>query len=276
MVFKSRESDAMNKRPHFTGLLIILLGLGFVPRLGWAQPFPGEPAPPSLGPVTDDEFRLPLDDATAAGVDQSISLLGSPDYKNREAATTSLIEIGAPAFAKLREAYRQTEELEVRLRIEQVVRTAYLNHYVFDHNGFLGVQLDPLDQNNPKGPRLPGPESGVKIRMVVTQSAAARAELKVGDIIMSMNGITLSGVGQDAVNRFRERIRTTKPGTKVRFEILREMKPKSVDVIMGRANEVSVRTVMFAGVYLQVSERFETWWFKYFRPEASSTTADQP
>ena len=36
----------------------------------------------------------------------------------REAASTRLTEVGAPAFAKLRLAYRQTDDIEVRLRIE--------------------------------------------------------------------------------------------------------------------------------------------------------------
>ena len=57
---------------------------------------------------------------TRAGqsADQLIPKLGSPSYQEREEATAGLIEIGAPAFAKLRAAYHATANLEVLLRIE--------------------------------------------------------------------------------------------------------------------------------------------------------------
>ncbi len=240
---------------------------------------------PPLGPLTDDEFRLPLPDEDAANVDRLVPLLESPDYKQRETATTALIEIGAPAFAKLRTAYEQADDLEARLRIEQVVRTAYLNRYVFDRNGFLGVQLDPLEQVVARGRAQTKVENGVVIRKVIPDSAASRAGIQEDDIVIALNGAALAGKGTDAVTRFRDAIPEFSPGTNIRLAIVRKGERKEIEVKVGRCPEGTARagSVRFSGLYHQVNERFGTWWFKYFRnspkPVLSlegSDTADEP
>jgi len=241
---------------------------------GQPQVFPAEPAPPPLGPLNDDEFRLSLEIAEAANVDRLIPLLGSPDYKQREAATTSLIDIGAPAFAKLRTAYEQSDDLEMRLRVEQIVRTAYLNRYVFDRNGFLGISLQPYDPKDTKGPRRADIEAGVKVSQVIPNTAAAKAGLRADDVIVAMNGVPVTGAGQQSTDRFSDSIRQNPPGTKVRLTVVREMNTLTLDAIIGRCPEDNVRRVRFAGLYDLVSERFETWWFKYFRVAAKSE--DEP
>ncbi len=234
------------------------------------------PAAPPLGPLADDEFRLPLPDEDAANVDGWVPLLGSPDYKQRETATTALIEIGAPAFAKLRTAYEQADDLEARLRIEQVVRTAYLNRYVFDRNGFLGISLAPYEPKDVKGPRRTDIESGVRVTQVIPNTGAAKAGLRAEDVITAMNGTPVSGTGVEATSRFSDSIRLIPPGTKVRLTVLRDAHAVTLDAIIGRCPEDNVRRVRFAGLYDQVNERFGIWWFKYFRNSPKSDTAGEP
>lgn len=243
-----------------------------------ATPLLGQPQgvstgqPPPLGPLNDDEFRLPLEPSEAANVDRLIVLLGSPDYKHREAATTALIDFGAPAFAKLRTAYEQSDDLEVRLRVEQVVRAAYLNRYVFDRNGFLGVQLASLEQTQARGRPQLNVENGVVIGRVLPDTAASRAGLQENDIVVALNGVPLTGKGMDGVTRFRDAIPGFLPGTKIRLDVLRGNAKKEFEVVIGRCPEDSARngSVRFSGLYHQVNERFETWWFKYFRGETKS------
>jgi hypothetical protein len=257
------------QRAMMTGVGV-LLGFCTVTVLGQPQVFPAVPAPPPLGPLNDDEFRLSMEIAEAANVDRLIPLLGSPDYKQREAATTSLIDIGAPAFAKLRTAYEQTDDLEMRLRVEQVVRTAYLNRYVFDRNGFLGISLAPYEPRDTKGPRRAEIETGVRVTQVIPNTGASKAGLRAEDVIVAMNGVPVAGTGRESTDRFSDSIRQNPPGTKVRLTVVREMNTLTLDAIIGRCPEDNVRKVRFAGLYDQVSERFETWWFKYFRVAAKS------
>jgi len=254
----------------------LLWGTAAETVFGQPQGVPGTPVPSPLGPLNDDEFRLSLDAEEAANVDRLVPLLSSPDYKQRETATNSLIEIGAPAFARLRSAYEQTDDLEMRLRVEQVVRTAYLNRYVFDRNGFLGVQLDALEQIQAKGRPQTKVDNGVVIRRVIPDSAASRAGLRQDDIIVALNGVPLTGRGTDEVTRFRESIPTFSPGTKIRLGIVRGNERQDTDVTIGRCPEDTARagTVRFSPLYHQVNERFEIWWFKYFRVTAKSD--DEP
>lgn len=243
-----------------------------------AQPPPASQAGQALGPLTDDEFRLPLEKDAAAEVDRILSVLGSPRYKEREEATQRLIEIGAPAFSRLRTAYRYADDLEVRLRVETIVRNAYLNHYVFDRNGFLGVSLAPLEPRDPKAPPRAEPENGVRIATVIPDTGASRARLRAGDVVTSLNGVAITGAGRDSIDRFSETIRQFRPDTKVRLAIVREGNPTTIDAVVGRCPEETARRggVRFSPLYHQVSERFQDWWQKYFDPPQVAGSTDRP
>ncbi len=248
-------------------LLVGWLGLG---GAAWSQVPQPHAADQELGPLTDEEFRLPLDSKTADDVERLIPLLNSPTFKQREEATKALTEVGAPAFAKLREAYNASEDLEIRLRIETVVRAAYLNRYVFDRNGFLGVQLGSIDAPNQKGQRRTQAENGVRIDKVLSDTAAHRAGLQAEDVVTAVNGAPLMGNGQDVVQRFRASIPQFTPGTKIRLAVLRGEKTLTIDAVIGRSQEGSVRNTPFAPLYYEVEQRFPEWWYKYFAPSESA------
>lgn len=238
----------------------------YAPSFAQQPPPPAAPKAQEPGTLTDDEFRLPLDPPTAADVDRLIPLLNAPGYKDREKATQDLLQIGAPAFAKLRDAYAASADLEVQLRIEQTVRTAYLNRYIFDKYGFLGVSLAPVQTKVHQGPKAVEVENTVQIRQVIADTGASRAGLKAEDIVTALNGAPVAGTGQDAIARFSETIRTFAPGTKVRLKIEREGKPMAIDAVVGRCPEETARRggVRFSGEYANVSARFEEWWYRFF------------
>lgn len=239
---------------------------------------PEEPTPTPEAPLTDEEFRLPLDDQTAAEVDRLISQLNAPKHADREKASQRLVEIGAPAFAKLRDAYAQSDDLEAKLRIESAVRTSYLNRYVFDKYGFLGVQLQAVDPKVQKGGKPVPMENSLQIGRVIADTGASRAGLQAEDIVLAMNGAPVVGSGQDAVARFSATIRTYPPGTKIRLNIERNGNPMVIDAVVGRCPEESARarTVGFWQEYGKVSERFHEWWTKYFAPSSNLADNGQP
>jgi len=253
--------------PRFPTLSVLLPLLALA---GTARPQEAEPAPKQA--AGDEEFRLPLDAKAAAEVDRLVPLLGAPDYKQREDATRNLIDIGAPAFAKLSEAYRKhADDLEIQLRIEAVVRAAYLNRHVFDRHGFLGVQLGALDRDQRGGqPRRPLPENGVRIDKVIPDTAAHRAGLQPDDIVIAADGKPLSGNSQDAVARFRASIPQFTPGTKLRLTVLRGEKTMILDAVIGRLQEKNAPTTMVAEQYYDVANRYSEWWEKFFAPSEPS------
>jgi len=230
-------------------------------------------------PITDDEFRLPIDPTAAASAERLIPKLGSPAYKEREAATDGLIEIGAPALAKLRAAYHTTDNLEVRLRIERIVRTAYLNHHVYDRSGFLGIKLQPYSANTEDHPRLPKGAVGVMVDEVIRGTAAERAGLGKDDVIYEIDGEPVRGEGMQVIETFSATIRNRGPGGKMTLSVLRGVQRLSIGVTIGRCPEEIARQ----GTVKTVSEnhykavaRFPRWWEEYFlQSEKSPLGASQ-
>lgn len=256
-------------RSSLTHVLVLMLG---PIALAQQPPDPNEPQSPPELPLTDEEFHLPLDPQTATEVDRLIPLLNAPGFSEREKASEALLTIGAPAVAKLRDAYAQTDNLETRLRIEQTVRSAYLNRYVFDKYGFLGVQLQTVNRAKQRAGGQPVPaaavENALQIGRVIADTAASRAGLQAEDIVYSLNGVPVAGGGQEAVNKFSTNIRTYPPGAKIKLDIERNGTRMLIDAVIGRCPEDSARarSVGFWPEYGKACARFDEWWNKFFAP----------
>lgn len=262
----------------FLGAAVTAVPRGAMVR---AQAPQDKPLPESFenDPISDEEFHLPIDPTAAASADESIRKLGSPIYKEREDATGGLIEIGAPALAKLRSAYRTTDDLEVRLRIERIVRTAYLNHHVYDRSGFLGINLQPYIASMEEHPRLPKGAVGVKVGRVIPGTAAERAGLQVEDVIFEVDGEPVRGEGMQVIETFSATIRDRGPGGRMKLSVLRGMQRLPLDVTIGRcpeeiAKQGTVRTV--SDNHYKATARFPLWWDKYFLKSKDSPPDGSP
>jgi len=246
--------------------------------LAFGQILSPEEVQEQLGPLNDGEFSLALDPATAKKVDDAIETLGSPKYQEREDATSALIEIGAPAFTKLRDAYQRTDELEVRLRIEDAVRASYLNHHVLDRNGFLGISLQPYTPTDREMNRIPEGTVGVRLTQVIPNTGAAAAGLQADDVIVGLNGEALAGEGVKSVELFSEAIRKHRPGTQMKLEIIRGIEHLTIEAVTGRCPEKVIKAGNVRAIsafHDEVSARFEVWWGKYFR-RAESAAGSAP
>jgi hypothetical protein len=230
---------------------------------------PEEKTPPDgQEAVTDEEFRLPVDDATGAEIDELIPQLGHVQYRVREKATVSLVAIGAPAFARLREAYHQTDDLEVRLRIERIVYEAYLDYHVYARHGFLGVGVRAYEPAGEGDPPVPDGALAVRLTDVHAGSAAQRGGLQENDVVVAIDGVPLVGEGEELVDHFSERVAAHRPGERIKLTLLREETRLEVELAVGRcpsrlAREGRVR--MISDGLRAARERFHTWWKKYFR-----------
>jgi hypothetical protein len=222
-------------------------------------------APFDPASVVDDEFGLPIDQRTGEQIAGLIAQLGSPVFTERQGATNTLISIGATAFAPLRDAYRRTDDLEVRLRIEEIVHTAYLVHHVFSQNGFLGIQMSRTMPSHADDARIPEGRYGIRLASVNPDTGAERAGLLKDDIVVALDGQPLAGSQQDAFPRFAETIRSRGPGAQLNLKVLRgdqtvEIQPTLGPVPLERFEQVN-------GIVPQVREtnrRFDVWWPKYF------------
>jgi serine protease Do len=105
--------------------------------------------------------------------------------------------------------------------VEQLKSKGYVTR------GMLGVQIKPVDEDMAKALKLDSVKGAIVVS-VEPDSAAQKAGLQSGDIILSYNG-------QDVVQGtdLPPLVAMTKPGTTVPLKILRDGKEKTVDATVG-------------------------------------------
>ena len=95
--------------------------------------------------------------------------------------------------------------------------------------GLLGIQGDTVDAKLAEAMRSPS-NKGAFIRQVIPDSAAAKAGLLSGDIIMSFDGNELS-----SFDELRAKVATMGAGAEVTLTIVREGKKQDINVVLGNA-----------------------------------------
>lgn len=222
-------------------------------------------------PVPDEVFRASLSSSEAAEVERLIPQLGSNDYKEREAATERLALIGRGALERLRLAYLSSDDLEVRLRIEEIVHSAYLMYHVYDRYGFLGISQRRMPATSADDSRIHPGHVGIVIADITPKTGAEEAGLMKGDVIIALNGDPIKE-GFNANANFGATIRRLGPSAKVTLTILRPVKRKTrqldLEATLGRCPEDLVRKGRIGEIpekLMLSKQRFFSWWAKHFR-----------
>ncbi len=253
-------------RAFVSSWLAVPLFASFVHAQSAAQQGDSSSAPYSS--VDDSEFRVPLDAATGAKVDEMIRRLGSPDHAERKEATNKLTELGAKGFPRLREAYHSTEDFEVRTRIQSIVRPAFLEFHVYEHFGFLGISQSPNDTpGHDDHPLIPEGQVGIKIQNVLDNTGAERAGLQAGDIVLAVDEAPVQGIGARAVQWFGRQIRRRGPGGVMALSLLRQNELLVLQATLGRPPEQNFENGYIPDLPLMIAEaqgRFPAWWVKHF------------
>lgn len=92
---------------------------------------------------------------------------------------------------------------------------------------FLGVNLREVDSERAKELKL-REEAGVEITRVEEDSPAAKAGLKVGDVVLAYNGQRVEGMEQ-----FSRFVRETPPGREVKLSVAREGNTQTIVAKLG-------------------------------------------
>lgn len=106
---------------------------------------------------------------------------------------------------------------------DQIVKTGKVAH------ARLGVEVQTLDQSLADSFKLQAP-NGALVAKVEPESAAARAGLKVGDVILKFNGSPIVDAGS-----LSARVGTTAPGETAKLEVWRDGKALSLSATVGSA-----------------------------------------
>ena len=119
--------------------------------------------------------------------------------------------------------------IDVALRVkDQIVATGKVEH------ARLGVRLQDLNPDLAESFGLPSPDGAV-VASVARGSAAAKSDLKAGDVIMRIDGEPVR-TGADVATR----VGMATPGQDVRLTVWRDRASREVEVKLGAAEEASV------------------------------------
>lgn len=106
--------------------------------------------------------------------------------------------------------------------------------------GLLGIKGTEMSADIAKAFNL-NVQRGAFVSEVLANSGSAKAGIKPGDVIISLNGKPLSSFAE-----LRSRIATTEPGTKVKLGLLRDGKPQEVEVTLDKSTASSANAEMIA------------------------------
>ncbi|EBO3949645.1 serine endoprotease DegQ [Salmonella enterica] len=106
--------------------------------------------------------------------------------------------------------------------------------------GLLGIKGTEMTADIAKAFKL-NVQRGAFVSEVLPNSGSAKAGVKSGDVIISLNGKQLNSFAE-----LRSRIATTEPGTKVKLGLLRDGKPLEVEVTLDSNTSSSASAEMIA------------------------------
>lgn len=159
--------------------------------------------------------------------------LGSEDFKERTSAQGTLLEWARkqPETAKdwLFGRAVNDGDPEARRRYTAVLRDLVVDDYLKDGEGYVGIMMTAVQVQVPKDPVQ---RTGVSVTLVVPDTAAAKAGLVPGDIIVEAG----DQVWRDlmAVEKFSTWVRSHKPGQKVTVQVFRNGNLVPMDLVLGR------------------------------------------
>ncbi|WP_105647458.1 serine endoprotease DegQ [Cronobacter dublinensis] len=106
--------------------------------------------------------------------------------------------------------------------------------------GLLGIKGTEMSADIAKAFNL-NTQRGAFVSEVLPNSGSAKAGIKAGDVIVSLNGRALNSFAE-----LRSRIATTEPGTKVKLGLLRDGKAQEVEVALDKSTSSSASADIIA------------------------------
>src|SRR5271154_3914130 len=141
-------------------------------------------------------------------------------------ATGSVVGINAQIYSNSGGFQGVSFAIPINLAVQvkdQIVKTGKVAH------SRLGVEVQTLDQSLADSFKLPNP-TGALIAKIEPDSAAAKAGVKVGDVILKFNGSPIVDAGQ-----LSARVGVATPGDKATLEIWRDGKTIDLTAPVGNA-----------------------------------------
>jgi predicted metalloprotease with PDZ domain len=189
---------------------------------------------------------------------KAVQALGAEASDARQAAQAELAQ-WSEAFPRtlllaLAEAYRKVEDVEVEIRLRELLEPLAVLHLFHSASGFLGVNMGADQLEDGRGV--------IFLRNVQAGLAAESAGLRTADKILSVNGRSIDALG--GIGGFSEAIAGIPPGGVVELEVLRGDQAFSVRAHLG------MRPPELTGGAMQLDSRQARFhaWLRELRPQS--------
>ncbi|MFO1523212.1 MAG: PDZ domain-containing protein [Kiritimatiellia bacterium] len=164
----------------------------------------------------------------AGPVSDDVARLGDASFKVREKATAALKAVAATNHQAVLEAciagYAVTDDVEILSRLDEIMLPLVERKIYNRPKGFLGLRLESSAAVI-NGKAVPAIEAA----MLVEGQAAGKAGVKMGDLILAMDG---KPVTEEGTAPFIAVIQEKEPGTTVRLDLLRGEQRITVPVVL--------------------------------------------
>ncbi len=210
-------------------------------------------------------------------VQRWVDLLSNPSPLERRRAGDALLLAGPIAYDPLRRAYQTDDSYDLRRQIARLALQIYVDQRVGLPPAFLGVQLGRPDYE--RDPRIPQGADALVIQDIIPGTAADAARLRSGDLIVRLDGETISRDTDQTRNpAISRRIAERRPGDRCRIGLYRGQRAIDVDVTLGRRPwnlSFGADATAQPGWWLRpeqaarmpdVMRRFDAWWREEFGP----------
>lgn len=166
--------------------------------------------------------------AVAVTPGEDVARLGDPSFRVREKATAALKQAATTNHAAVLEAcivgYAATDDVEILSRLDEIMLPVVERKLYNRPKGFLGLRLE-ASAAVLNGKAVPAIEAA----MIVEGQAAEKAGVKMGDLILAMDG---KPVTEDGTSPFIAMIQGMEPGTTVQLDILRGENRVTIPVVL--------------------------------------------
>ena len=163
---------------------------------------------------------------------EALEKLADDEFKVREQAQADVLgwarkhEGEAPGL--LFGAHRNSKDPEVRIRCMEILKDLARDGYAQHGKGFIGIQMRDEMVLMPGGNQH---QAAIRITFILPGLAAEKAGLKVGDLLVGINGKTWPSPATDFM---RQQVMDMKPTTKITVQVLRDEKVEDVEVTLVR------------------------------------------
>lgn len=166
--------------------------------------------------------------ALAGSPAEDVARLGDPSFRIREKASAALKAAATTNYSAVLEAciagYAATDDVEILSRLDEIMLPVVERKLYNRPKGFLGLRLE-ASAAVLNGKAVPAIEAA----MIVEGQAAEKAGVKMGDLILAMDG---KAVTEDGTSPFIAMIQEMEPGTTVRLDLLRGENRVTIPVVL--------------------------------------------